>query len=67
MQPQLSQTQSWAPRVTLLYAVWSSLWLLLSDRVLLLFGTHPERLVQVSTLKGWLFALVTSLLLYALV
>ncbi|TVQ19430.1 MAG: EAL domain-containing protein [Leptolyngbya sp. DLM2.Bin15] len=49
------------------YAFWSSLWILLSDRVLLSFGATPELLVRMSILKGWLFTLVTSVLLYLLI
>ncbi|HEY9814227.1 MAG TPA: EAL domain-containing protein [Candidatus Obscuribacterales bacterium] len=49
------------------YAFWSSLWILLSDRVLLGLGATPELLVRVSILKGWLFTLVTSVLLYLLI
>ncbi len=49
------------------YAFWSSVWILLSDRVLLSLGATPELLVRVSILKGWLFTLVTSVLLYLLI
>ncbi len=58
------KTTALAPRTTWIYAFWSSLWILLSDRLLLLFGADPQLLVQLSTLKGWFFTLITSLLLY---
>ncbi|MDR9403262.1 MAG: EAL domain-containing protein [Halothece sp. Uz-M2-17] len=55
-------------KVTLAYAFWSSLWILLSDQGLkLLFSGNPDLLIQISTVKGWLFTLITSVLLYGLI
>lgn len=54
----------WA--VVLIYAAVSSLWILLSDRVLELLLRDPAQLLLVSTLKGWLFVLLTSVLLFVL-
>lgn len=54
-------------RVVLVYAVFASLWILLSDTVVHLLFSDPARMVLVSTLKGWLFVVVTSLLLYGLI
>ncbi len=52
--------------VVLLYAIFATLWILLSDQVVeWLFGGTTQ-LTLVSTLKGWLFVGVTSLLLYGL-
>ena len=56
-----------ALRVSLIYSAFASAWILGSDRVLLLFSDDPDRLVWVSTAKGWLFVVVTALLLFALV
>ncbi len=54
-------------QVVLAYAIFASLWILLSDRAMgLLFRDH-DLLVQASMVKGWLFVAVTSLLLYVLV
>lgn len=52
--------------VVLLYAVFASLWILLSDSAVELIVREPARLTQISMLKGWLFVGVTSLLLYSL-
>jgi PAS domain S-box-containing protein len=50
----------------LAYAVLATLWIVLSDEaVAWLFG-DPPTIILVSTLKGWLFVGVTSLLLYRL-
>ena len=52
--------------VVLLYAVFAALWILLSDlAVEWLFGDAAQ-ITLVSTLKGWLFVGVTSLLLHGL-
>jgi len=56
-----------ALRVVLLYALFGSLWILFSDRVLLVFAANPGKLVLVSTAKGWLFIAVTSVFLYIIV
>lgn len=52
--------------VVLAYATFSGLWILLSDRLLGLLFSDPITITLISTLKGWLFVAVTSLLLYAL-
>ncbi len=49
------------------YAVFASLWILLSDRAIGMFLRDPEMLVVASMIKGWFFVAVTSLLLYVLV
>jgi len=56
-----------ALRVALVYAAFAGLWILLSDRAMGLLWHDPDALVQASMLKGWLFVLVTTLLLYVLV
>jgi len=52
--------------VVLIYALFASCWILLSDKLVQIIFTDPDRIILVSTLKGWLFVLVTSLLLYGL-
>jgi two-component system sensor histidine kinase/response regulator len=54
-------------RVVLAYAVFASLWILLSDTLVGWLFSDPAHIVRVSTIKGWLFVIVTSLLLYALI
>ncbi len=56
-----------ALRVVAPYALFGALWILFSDRLLLFFSNRPDMLISISTAKGWLFILVTSSLLYALV
>jgi len=52
--------------VVLAYAILSAIWILTSDRVVEWLVKDPASIVSVSTLKGWLFVAITSLLLYKL-
>jgi PAS domain S-box-containing protein len=54
-------------RPVLIYAVAASLWILLSDVVLERAVDDGGTFLQGQTLKGWLFVLATSGLLYALI
>jgi PAS domain S-box-containing protein len=51
----------------LLYAGFASLWILLSDKAVELLLTDPAKIILASTLKGWVFVAVTSILLYGLI
>jgi PAS domain S-box-containing protein len=53
--------------VVALYALFASLWILLSDHLVALWIADPETAAVVATLKGWIFVGVTSVLLYVLV
>ncbi|MBD2462063.1 PAS domain S-box protein [Oscillatoria sp. FACHB-1407] len=54
-------------RVVLIYAFFSSLWILLSDHLLQLWFGDSTPLTRFQTIKGWLFVAVTSALLYVLI
>lgn len=54
-------------RFALAYAVFASLWILLSDSVVARLFSDQTQLHIANTVKGWLFVGVTSLLLYALI
>lgn len=60
-------TTSFALRITLLYIILGSLWILFSDRILFLMINDKETLAQVSSYKGWLYVLFTGILLYLLI
>ena len=49
------------------YVVLASIWILVSDRLLIAWITDPEQLLLASSLKGWFFIAVTALLLSVLV
>lgn len=48
------------------YAVFSALWILVSDQFVFAISRDPEQMVRLSEMKGWLFVAVTSLLLFAM-
>lgn len=56
-----------ANNIVLIYAFFSSIWIVYSDRLLAVFTSNPQQLTQLQTLKGWVFILITSGLLYVLV
>ncbi len=60
------QARGAALRLVAAYALFSFLWILFSDKAVGYFFSDPAQIVLVSTLKGWLFVAVTSLLLYVL-
>jgi PAS domain S-box-containing protein len=53
-------------RIVLIYAVFASLWIVLSDNAMSWLFHSPNQIALVGTLKGWLFVGITSLLLYGL-
>lgn len=53
-------------KIVLIYAAFAALWIVLSDNVVKALFSHPSDITLAETVKGWLFAVVTSLLLYAL-
>jgi len=54
-------------RIVGVYAVFASLWILLSDRLVGMLVEDREALLEIGTAKGWFFVAVTSLLLYGLI
>ena len=61
------KAQGPALRICLIYASFACLWILFSDRALSVMSSDPERIAMLSTVKGWLFVLVTTALLWVLV
>lgn len=59
---------SWGPiaRIVLPYLALGALWILFSDRILLSLVDNPQELLAISTGKGWLYVLLTSVLLFVL-
>ena len=53
--------------VVLIYAVLAALWILVSDKMVETMFSDPEQIIRSSMIKGWLFVVVTTLLLYVLV
>jgi PAS domain S-box-containing protein len=59
--------QGAALRLVLSYAIFASLWILLSDQAVVWLFRDPAQIAMVSSVKGWLFVAVTSVLLYGLI
>ena len=53
-------------RLSCLYALIGGLWILFSDRALGFFVKDYDLYIQLATVKGWVYVVVTSLLLYFL-
>jgi light-regulated signal transduction histidine kinase (bacteriophytochrome) len=70
--PRSSTTPDGQPRaytsrwIALVYFVFGALWIFLTDQALIWFHVPPERVLRIQTSKGWLFVLLSSALLYAL-
>ncbi len=63
--PFVSNRGRYALTVVLLYACFSALWILLSDKAVdWLLADDLQQRLMVHTVKGWLFVAVTSMLLY---
>jgi len=54
-------------RIAGIYACVGTIWILASDRVLAALVASPGTLTLLQTLKGWLYVVVTSVLVYVLV
>jgi len=50
-----------------IYAFIGCLWILLSDRAVELFTSDPATITRISMFKGWMYVLLTALLLYWLI
>jgi PAS domain S-box-containing protein len=56
-----------ALRTVIIYIVVGSIWILFSDRLLATLVPDPEAFLRLSTVKGWLFVLITAWILYELI
>ncbi|RII33148.1 bifunctional diguanylate cyclase/phosphodiesterase [Clostridium chromiireducens] len=56
-----------ALRISIIYGIIGALWILLSDRLLGKFITNMDIYIEVATYKGWLYVLITTILIYLLV
>lgn len=54
-------------KLALIYAVVSALYILLSDQLLYFLFSDPAKITFISTVKGWVFVFLTSVMLYFLV
>lgn len=59
--------QSVPLKIVTIYALAGALWILLSDRLLLLLVADPATFTRLSMVKGWAFIAVTGVILYQLI
>lgn len=53
--------------ISMLYLAVGALWILLSDKLVLDFVTNPRLSSTISMTKGWLYVVVTAVMLYAVI
>ncbi|WP_291325664.1 ATP-binding protein [Desulfovibrio sp. UCD-KL4C] len=56
-----------AIKTAILYAAFGCLWILLSDKILLLFVQDTNTIIRLETYKGWFYVLVTAVLIYGFI
>ncbi|MEW6107845.1 MAG: PAS domain S-box protein [Nitrospirota bacterium] len=54
-------------RIAFLYAIFGSLWILISDMLLAYFVADPLTITEIQTFKGWAFVSASAILLYLIV
>ncbi|MFT4104357.1 MAG: EAL domain-containing protein [Lacrimispora sp.] len=65
--PDEIQPEKIALKITALYLIMGVLWILFSDRLLLDFVTNKELVSAISMAKGWLYVVITAIMLYFLI
>lgn len=63
----IGHSTSAAAKIILIYAAFSSLWILVSDNIVASLFSDPIAIGRISVVKGWLFVAVTALLLHGLI
>ena len=56
-----------APRIALIYGIFGVFWIAVSDLTLEVLVQDPHYMTLLQTLKGWVFVVASSILLYFLV
>ncbi|SMF30204.1 two-component system sensor histidine kinase NtrB [Desulfovibrio gilichinskyi] len=56
-----------AIKIAVIYAAFGCLWILLSDKILLIFVHDANMISRIQTYKGWFYVLVTGILVYGLI
>jgi two-component system cell cycle sensor histidine kinase/response regulator CckA len=53
-------------KITIIYASFSALWILLSDQILYFMVKAPEIMTKIQMIKGWVFILTSALIIFFL-
>ncbi len=54
-------------KIAVIYAVLGASWIFFSDKMAAMISSTPEVLTQIAIIKGWVYVILTALLLYNLV
>ncbi|WP_372641670.1 sensor histidine kinase [Ancylomarina sp.] len=54
-------------RVTAIFVFFGALWIIASDKILLLLNFDVDFLTQIQTYKGWFFVIITGILIHSLI
>jgi signal transduction histidine kinase len=61
------KTMNFAARITFIYILLGSLWILFSDKLMFVLFSDNHTLNLLSTYKGWFYVLLTGVLFYSLI
>lgn len=61
------KANNYAAKISIIYAVVSAIWILISDVLTTIFFAKKELVTFISVFKGWLFVFITASLLYLLI
>ena len=56
-----------AARIGLLYLLFSTLWIIFSDKIVAGFTQDAEKITELQTYKGWIFVFLSAMLIYLLI
>lgn len=65
--PKKSKTKYESIKLSLIYFLLGSLWILFSDRIANGLSDNQETLAIISTYKGWFYVIVTTIIIYFLI
>ena len=54
-------------RITLVYLIIGALWIYFSDRIVYLIAPNQKMFLMLNTYKGWIYVIVTAIILYILI
>lgn len=54
-------------KICFIYLLIGFIWILFSDKVISIFTNNNEMLIKISTYKGWLYVIITAVILYILI
>ena len=60
-----SSVKEWTSfKIAAIYAVFSALWILLSDQILYFWVKNPESMIKIEMIKGWFFVFISAMIIF---